>query len=163
MLQVAAGLSSGDCLVLTELLFNGSLSSLTATQLASVVSCFVWSENSDRGMPKVRDDLQPTFACVRNAAKQVGRVQEDCGMSLDVNAYMASFRPDLSDAVTLWANGASFLQVWIASSLLWIALVHTVHESCFTRDSAGVWNSLGTLVVVSSSWKLDRKLLHMFE
>jgi ATP-dependent RNA helicase DOB1 len=118
VLQVAASLSSGDCLLLTELLFDGSLSALTPTQLASVLSCFVWSEASDRGMPKVRDELQQTFACVRNAAKQVGKVQEDCGMSCDVNAYMNSFRPDLFDTVTLWANGASFLQVLIAPILL---------------------------------------------
>ena len=57
-MQVAAALSSGDCLVLTELLFNGTLTPLSPIQLAALASCFVWSEASDRGTPRVRDDLQ---------------------------------------------------------------------------------------------------------
>lgn len=64
VLQVAAGLSSGDCLVFTELLFNGSLSSLTATQLASIVSCFVWLESFDRGCPSPEIVCsQPLLVC----------------------------------------------------------------------------------------------------
>ncbi|NJR43667.1 MAG: hypothetical protein HC767_14480, partial [Akkermansiaceae bacterium] len=43
-------------MVLTELLMHGALSTLTAIQAASVLSCFVWSEASDRGTPKVRDE-----------------------------------------------------------------------------------------------------------
>jgi ATP-dependent RNA helicase DOB1 len=111
LLQVAAGLSSGHCLVLTELLFNGTLTPLTPTQLASLLSCFIWSESSDRGMPKVRDELQSPFLALREAAKHVGSAQAAAGMTCNVEDFINSFRPDLVDSVTLWANGASFLQV----------------------------------------------------
>jgi ATP-dependent RNA helicase DOB1 len=109
--QVAAGISSGDCLVLTELLFNGTLAPLTAIQLGALLSCFIWSEAGDRGMPKVRDDLEAPFSALRDAAKRVGAAQADAGMAVDVDAYVTSFRPDLIDSVMLWANGVSFLTV----------------------------------------------------
>ena len=120
-MQVSAGVSTGDCLVLAELLLNGTLTPLTPTQLASILSCFVWSESSDRGMPRVRDELEATFGALRDAARRVGRTQADSGMACDVEAYMNSFRPDLVDTVTLWATGATFLQVRLRLARVWAA------------------------------------------
>lgn len=93
------------------MLFNGTLTPLTPIQLASILSCFVWSESSDRGMPKLSEDMQPTFAALREAAKRVAAAQEDSGMTCDVDGYVNSFRPDLVEVVMLWATGATFLQV----------------------------------------------------
>lgn len=129
-MQAAAGLSSGDCLVLTEMLFNGTLTPLTPTQLASILSCFVWSESSERGMPKVREDMQATFAALRDAAKRVAAAQEDSGMACDVDGYVNSFRPDLVDTVTLWATGSTFLQVCRAPRPALSGLAHRCPSTC---------------------------------
>ena len=47
--RVAAELSSGDELVLTEMLFAGTFTSLSLEQIAALCSCFVWPEKSDKG------------------------------------------------------------------------------------------------------------------
>jgi ATP-dependent RNA helicase DOB1 len=90
---------------------HGALSTLTAIQAASVLSCFVWSEASDRGNPKIRDELQGAYGALREAAKRVGQAQSDAGMHSDLEGFVNSFRPDLMDMVTLWASGASFSEV----------------------------------------------------
>ena len=110
-MQVAATLSTGHSLVLTELLMHGALSTLTAIQAASVLSCFVWSEASDRGTPKIREELQGAYGALREAAKRVGQAQTDAGMPCDVEGFVNTFRPDLMDMVTLWASGAKFSEV----------------------------------------------------
>ena len=86
-MQVAASLSSGNSLVLTELLMHGALSTLTAIQAASVLSCFVWSEASDRGTPKIREELQGAYGALREAATRVGQAQTDAGMPCDCLLY----------------------------------------------------------------------------
>lgn len=48
--RVAADLQTGDELVLTELLFNGTFNSLTPEQAAALCSCFVWQEKSEAGV-----------------------------------------------------------------------------------------------------------------
>ena len=118
--------------MLTELLFDGTLTALTATQLAAILSCFVWSETSDRGMPKVAEDLEVTFGALRDAAKRVGHAQADAGMAVDVNGFMNSFRPDLMDSVTLWADGATFLQVRCYADF---APLHDVFETAVAGHS----------------------------
>jgi ATP-dependent RNA helicase DOB1 len=50
--QVAAGISSGDELVLCEMIFGGTFNNMSVEQLAATCSCFVWREKSDVG-PKV--------------------------------------------------------------------------------------------------------------
>lgn len=111
LLQVAAVLSSGNCLVLTELLMHGALSSLTAVQITSVLSCSVWSEASDRGGLKIRDELQGAFGALRESARRVGLAQADAGMACDIEGFINSFRPDLIDIVTMWASKSSFAEV----------------------------------------------------
>lgn len=90
---------------------HGALSNLSAVQIASVLSCFVWSEASDRGGLKIRDELQGAVGALRESARRVGTAQEDAGMACDVEGYINGFRPDLMDIVTMWASKSSFAEV----------------------------------------------------
>jgi ATP-dependent RNA helicase DOB1 len=107
---------------------HGALSTLTPVQLASLLSCFVWSEASDRGTPKVREELQGAYGALREAARRVGSAQHDAGIASDVEMYVNSFRPDLIDLVTLWASGARFGEVRTFERLLFTPL------NCFEVD-----------------------------
>jgi ATP-dependent RNA helicase DOB1 len=95
---------------------HGALSTLTAIQAASVLSCFVWSEPSERGNPKIREELQGAYGALREAAKRVGTAQVDAGMPCDIEGFVSCFRPDLMDMVTLWASGARFAEVCIQAT-----------------------------------------------
>lgn len=50
--QVAAGIATGDELVLCEMIFGGAFNALSVEQLAAACSCFVWREKSEAS-PKV--------------------------------------------------------------------------------------------------------------
>ncbi len=60
--QVAAEISTGDELVLSELVFGGAFNSLSPEHLAAVCSCFVWQEKAEAS-PKVGHG-RPFRACV---------------------------------------------------------------------------------------------------
>jgi ATP-dependent RNA helicase DOB1 len=47
---MAAGIQSADELVLTEMIFNGAFSPLSAQQAVALLSCFLWHEKSDVGI-----------------------------------------------------------------------------------------------------------------
>lgn len=126
-MQVAAVLQTGHELVLTELLFNGTLNALTEIQLAGLLSVFVWSEVSDRSS-KVREDMEAPFAAVRDAARLCARVQSESGLTIDGEAFVALFRPDLIEVVTLWASGASFRQVAKVTTIFEGSLVRAIRR-----------------------------------
>lgn len=47
---MAAGIQSADELVLTEMIFNGAFSALSAEQAVALLSCFLWHEKTDVGI-----------------------------------------------------------------------------------------------------------------
>lgn len=58
--RMAAEITSGDELVMTEMIFNGAFSNLGIEQIAAVCSCFVWSEKSQI-VQKVSNQHGPRF------------------------------------------------------------------------------------------------------
>lgn len=58
--RVACELSSGDELLLTEMIFNGIFNTLTTGQCVSLLSCFVCDEKSSE-QPAAAEELSGNF------------------------------------------------------------------------------------------------------
>ena len=108
--RTAAEISTGDELVLCELIYNGVFGPLSVGQLAALVSCFIWREKSEV-REKVPVDMEPSFAALRDVARRVGKVEVESGMQVDVEAYVESFKPDLVAAVMAWCHGVPFAKL----------------------------------------------------
>lgn len=107
--QVAAEISTGDELVLTELLFDGNFSDMRPEQLCAIGSCFIWGEKHPG--TKVPEDMQSSLGVLRETARRVGKVAADCGIASDAQEYAESFRPDLMEVVLAWCRGAKFADI----------------------------------------------------
>ncbi|BBN13684.1 ATP-dependent RNA helicase DOB1 [Marchantia polymorpha subsp. ruderalis] len=108
--RVACEISSADEIVLTELIFGGNFKELSSEQLVAVLSCFVWQEKS-KNAPKLREDLSGPYTQLRDVARRVGKAQLDSKMSIDVELYVTSFRPDIMEVAYAWASGAKFSEI----------------------------------------------------
>ncbi|CAK9262411.1 unnamed protein product [Sphagnum jensenii] len=108
--RVACEISSADELVLTELMFGGVFKDATLEQIVALLSCFVWQEKI-KNLPKLREDLASLYSQLREVARRVGKVQVECKMSIDVEDYVASFRPDIMEVAYAWCKGAKFVEV----------------------------------------------------
>ena len=105
--RTAAEISTGDELVLCELIYGGMFGPLSAAQLAALISCFVWREKSDvKG--KLPHGMEACHAALREAARKVGRAEVEAGLHVDLDTYVDSFKPDLMEVVTAWCQGATF-------------------------------------------------------
>lgn len=108
--RTAAEISTGDELVLCELIYGGAFGPLAPDQLAALVSCFVWREKSEvRG--KVPPDMEASYGSLREAARRVARAETEAGLTVDQDAYIDSFKADLMEVVTAWCRGATFKQI----------------------------------------------------
>jgi ATP-dependent RNA helicase DOB1 len=108
--RTAAEISTGDELVLCELIYGGVFGSLSVSQLTALVSCFVWREKSDvRG--KIPSGMEACHGALREAARRVGRAEIEAGIQVDLDAYVDSFKPDLMEVVTSWCHGAPFASI----------------------------------------------------
>ncbi|KAK9457925.1 rRNA-processing arch domain-containing protein [Dipodascopsis uninucleata] len=108
--RVACEISSGDELMLTEMIFNGVFNDLTPEQIAAVLSCFVFQEKSTE-QPKLIPELTKPLRELKDTARRIGKVSQESKLEINIEEYVESFKSQLMEVVFAWANGASFAHI----------------------------------------------------
>eukprot|EP00191_Tetraselmis_sp_GSL018_P015096 CAMPEP_0177586164 /NCGR_PEP_ID=MMETSP0419_2-20121207/4917_1 /TAXON_ID=582737 /ORGANISM="Tetraselmis sp., Strain GSL018" /LENGTH=1007 /DNA_ID=CAMNT_0019076019 /DNA_START=41 /DNA_END=3065 /DNA_ORIENTATION=+ len=126
--RFAANIQSADEIVSTELIFDGTFGELTPVQTAALVSCFVWQEKAADKPKKVREDLEGPLAAVKHTARRVAKICSDCKLEIDVEEYVASFRPDMIDVVAAWASGSTFREIMKLTDVFEGSLVRAIRR-----------------------------------
>lgn len=109
--RVACEISSGDELLLTELIFAGVFSKLTPEQTAALLSCFVFDEKVPDAKGVLNPALKDPYRQLQQAARQIAKVSTDCKLPVVANEYVEKFRPELMDVVYQWTRGCTFAQI----------------------------------------------------
>lgn len=140
--RVACEISSGDELLLTEMVFAGLFNELTPQQCAALLSCFVFDEKvrffrcrapssssrarTDSPPPsppslfarsqseqtsKLKEELAGPLRVMQEAARRIAKISIESKMPVVEDEYVASFKPELMDAVYSWCNGAKFSDI----------------------------------------------------
>ncbi|CAL1193328.1 ATP-dependent RNA helicase DOB1 [Candida parapsilosis] len=108
--RVACEISSGDELLLTELIFNGNFNDLSSEQSAALLSCFVFQERAKEA-PRLKPELAEPLKLMQEMATKVAKVSKECKIDITEQDYLESFRPELMEVVYAWCKGASFTQI----------------------------------------------------
>ncbi|CAG8567682.1 19807_t:CDS:2, partial [Racocetra fulgida] len=95
--RVACELTSGDELVLTELLLNGVFNELSVPMTAAMLSCFVCDEIPSEPTGMLPQEYNVLFRKVQETAKIIADVTEECNIPIDKDVYLASFSPALME------------------------------------------------------------------
>lgn len=121
--RVACEISSGDELLLTELIFNGVFNPLAPEHAAALLSCFVFTEKSEQPT-KLKEELAAPLRVMQEIARRIAKVSKECKLDIDEDEYVQSFKVELMDAVVQWCRGSSFSE---------ICKVCTTYVSSFAR------------------------------
>ncbi|KAI9801397.1 MAG: ATP-dependent RNA helicase mtr4 [Sarcosagium campestre] len=105
--RVACEISTGDELLLSELMFNRFFNELTPEQTAALLSCFIFEEKSI-DPPALREELAKPFAQIQAQARIIAKVSQESRLALNEQEYVAKFKFELMHVVYAWAKGSSF-------------------------------------------------------
>ncbi|KAF9219294.1 antiviral helicase [Gyrodon lividus] len=108
--RVACEISTGDELLLTELIFNGIFNTLLPEQCASILSCFVFTEKSEQ-QTKLTEELAAPLRVMQELARRIAKVSQESKLPLVEEEYVQSFKVELMEAVVQWCRGASFSDI----------------------------------------------------
>ncbi|KIX04617.1 uncharacterized protein Z518_05487 [Rhinocladiella mackenziei CBS 650.93] len=108
--RVACEISTGDELMLSELLFNRFFNDLTAEQCAAVMSCFVFEEkvNEQTNLP---EDLARLLREIQRQARVIAKVSIESKLAMNEEEYVQSFKWQLMPVMYAWATGKSFGEI----------------------------------------------------
>ncbi|KAI5784569.1 rRNA-processing arch domain-containing protein [Geopyxis carbonaria] len=105
--RVACEISSGDELLLSELLFNRVFNELSPELCASLLSCFVFEEKSNNDN-QLKEELEKPFRELKSQARLIAKVSSESKLKVTEEEYVEKFKPQLMDVVYEWTKGSSF-------------------------------------------------------
>ncbi|GAV52401.1 hypothetical protein ZYGR_0AG03920 [Zygosaccharomyces rouxii] len=108
--RVACDITSGDELLLTELIFNGNFNDLKPEQAAALLSCFAFQERCKEA-PRLKPELAEPLKAMREAAAKIAKIMKDSKLEIVEKDYVESFRHELMEVVYEWCRGAHFTQI----------------------------------------------------
>ncbi|GME81341.1 unnamed protein product [[Candida] boidinii] len=108
--RVACEISTGDELLLTELIFNGTFTNLNPEQIAALLSCFVFQERS-KEVPRLKPELSEPLKNLKEMASKIAKISKECKIEIVEKDYVESFRSELMEVVYSWCKGATFTQI----------------------------------------------------
>lgn len=118
--RVACEISTGDELLLTELIFSAAFKDLAVEHINALLSCFVFQEksgNSDdkkgNGELRLKEELAGPWRIIQEAARRIYQVSNESGLTIAANEseYLAQLRPELMEVVLAWSRGAPFAKI----------------------------------------------------
>jgi len=128
--RVACEVSTADELMVTELLFTGTLTELGAEQIVSLMSCLVAVEKSADS-----DDAKVTTAAMKapvealqNLARRIGQVKHESKLPIDVDEYVKSFSVQLVDLTFEWCHGKRFVDLMMMTKQYEGSIIRMLHR-----------------------------------
>ena len=108
--RVACEISSGDELLLAELLFDRFFNELTPEMCATVLSCFIFEEKSEAN--PLKEELAKPYREIQAKARMIAKVSQESKLPLVEDDYLATFKWELMEVVNAWSHGKSFSEIW---------------------------------------------------
>lgn len=108
--RVACEISTGDELVLSELLFNRFFNELSPELCAACLSCFIYEGKSEE-KGTLREEFAKPFREIQAQARHVAKVSQESKLALNEEEYIQTFKHALMDVVFQWCKGTPFAQI----------------------------------------------------
>ncbi|KAL8827286.1 MAG: hypothetical protein Q9170_007072 [Blastenia crenularia] len=107
--RVACEISTGDELLLSELLFDGFFNELSPEVCAAVLSCFIFEEKAEA--PALKEELAKPYREVQAKARMIAKVAQESKLPVNEDEYLQTFKYQLMEVVFSWAHGTTFAEI----------------------------------------------------
>jgi ATP-dependent RNA helicase DOB1 len=108
--KLACEISSGDELVLTEMIFNGDFTKLAINEFVPLLSCLVFEEWNDEEHV-LSEENKKLYGLIEHSVQNVCKALKDHGLPISPKKYLRKFSYELMDVVKMWVDGKTFIQI----------------------------------------------------
>ena len=108
--RVACEINSADEILITELIYDGVFIDLSPQQCVALLASIVFQEKDDETV-NVRAEMQPPYNKLKETARRVATVFNECKLPVDVDEYVNALKPTMLEIVYEWASGSKFSDI----------------------------------------------------
>lgn len=108
--KAAKEVDTADELLVSELIFDGVFNKLDPSQCAALAMALLPTEKTTESSRPAKD-IQEPLRQLETTSRKIGEIQKECGIEIDVDEYVKSFRTDLCEVVYRWSKGAAFKEI----------------------------------------------------
>lgn len=108
--RAACEVDTADELLASELMLEGCFTDLDAHQVVGITSCLVPVERT-QSQPDLEPSLRAPLAFLRDTAAHIARVSNECGLDVDEEEYVDSFKSTLVNVSYGWSKGKKFSEI----------------------------------------------------
>ncbi|KAM0671984.1 ATP-dependent RNA helicase mtr4 [Ordospora colligata] len=122
--KMACEISSGDELVLTEMILNGDFAGLPAEHFIPLLSCIVFEEWDSENFV-LSDENKRYYKLLSDSVEKVCKVLKSCSIGADPAVYLKRFSYELMDVVRMWVCGHTFTAICNSTSIFEGSIIRT--------------------------------------
>jgi ATP-dependent RNA helicase DOB1 len=108
--RVACEISTGDELMLAELLFNRFFNEMSPELCAAVLSVFVFEDKVNEAQP-LKEELAKPLREIQAQARIIAKVSQESKLPVNEDEYVQGFKWQLMEVMYAWAHGKSFSEI----------------------------------------------------
>ena len=108
--KIVCEISSGDQLILTELLFSNLFNQISSAEYVNaLLSCFIFDEVKEK---KVSDQMnEENYKKLKKKILAICEIEKECKLDKNTKKYLESFSFGLMDVALAWSKGAQFQEI----------------------------------------------------
>ncbi|KAI5169325.1 ATP-dependent RNA helicase DOB1 [Pancytospora epiphaga] len=121
--KMASEISTGDELVITEMIFNSSFTELPLIDMIALVSCTICEEKPTGSI--MSPENNKIYEILRHAVNKVCGVMKSCGLDVVAETYLEKFSFEMMDIVRMWMSGYTFIDICNSTSIFEGSIIRT--------------------------------------
>ncbi|XP_071948306.1 superkiller complex protein 2-like [Antedon mediterranea] len=136
-------------LILTQLIFENVLTELPAEEIVALLSCMVFQQKNCSS-PTLTDSLEKGMEMIKSVARNVAALQQECGLNIDVEEFVRTFKFGLTEVVYEWAKGTPFADITALTDVSEGIIVRTIQrldETC--REVGNASRKIGSSTLLA--------------
>ncbi|KAK7841729.1 dexh-box atp-dependent rna helicase dexh10 [Quercus suber] len=98
--RAACLIDTGDELLVTELMFNGTFNDLDHHQIAALSSCFIPGDKSSEQI-QLRTELGRPLQQLQESARRIAEIQHECKLDVNVDEYVESTGANFEEVIQM--------------------------------------------------------------
>lgn len=122
--KMASEISTGDELVITEMIFGSNFTDLPLVDMVALIGCTICEEKPSNEFV-LSEENEKIYEILRGSVNKVCGIMRKCQIEVSAETYIEKFSYQMMDIVKMWMSGFTFIEICESTSIFEGSIIRT--------------------------------------